>query len=257
MNIGQYAFSGCSSLAKVRMPRSMEAAVNADGTIFERCHSSLEIEYYDVTAVKMNANGGTGGGKVTVRKGGTLAGRVLPAATRAGYKFAGWWTKKSGGKKLSTKTKFKKGATYYAHWKVRKYPVSLVKSGKGSVSGTGKKAYRSKATVKAKAAKGYVFQGWYKITDSGETFVSRKAKYAFKVPLGGVTLRARFITKAQDKAAIGMTLDGTGVGASAAEAGATLPTLTNMCGVALSVPLTVVGLTPVKVTAKNLPTGLK
>ena len=265
-NIGRTAFRGCSSLAKVRMPRSLEAAVNANGTIFGTifggCPSSLEIEYYDVTVVTLNANGGENGGKVQLRKGGTLEGRVLPAATRVGYAFAGWWTKKSGGKKLSTKTKFAKGATYYAHWTPRKYPVKLTKSGKGSVSGGGSRKYRSKVTVKAKAADGYVFQGWYRIANGEEgivnsVIVSQKAAYSFKVPLGGVTLKANFITKAQDKAAIGMTLDGTGVGASAAGAGAMLPTLTNMCGVALSVPLTAAGLTPVKVTAKNLPTGLK
>jgi uncharacterized repeat protein (TIGR02543 family) len=268
MSIGGSVFCECISLERVRMPRTLEAAVNADPSIFEACPHSLVIEYYDVTAVTLDANGGVGGGKVQLRKGGTLAGRVLPAATREGYAFAGWWTKRSGGKKLSTKTKFTKGATYYAHWTPRKYPVKLAKSGKGSVSGAGKKAYRSKATVKAKAAKGYVFQGWYKITNNvqgivnsgegtGEELVSQKAKYTFKVPLGGVTLKAKFITKAQDRAAIGMTLDGTGVGASEAVAGAALPVLTNMCGVVLSVPLAAAGLTPVKVTAKNLPTGLK
>ncbi len=267
-SIGAYAFYGCSSLVKASLPRTLEAAVDADPTIFGGCADGLKIEYYDVVSVAMDANGGVGGGDVTVRKGGTLAGRILPAATREGYAFAGWYTKKSGGKKLSTKTKFAKGARYYAHWTSRKYPVKLAKSGKGSVSGAGKKAYRSKATVKAKAAKGYVFQGWYKITNNGrgivnsgqgngETLVSQKTTYAFKVPLGGVTLKARFITKAQDKAAIGMTLAGTGVGASAVVAGATLPVITNMCGVALKVPLTAAGLTPVKVTVKGLPKGLK
>ena len=267
-SIGACAFYGCSSLAKASLPRTLEAAVNANPNIFGGCPAGLKIEYYDVVSVAMDANGGVGGGDVTVRKGGTLAGRILPAATREGYAFAGWYTKKSGGKKLSTKTKFAKGARYYAHWTPRKYPVKLAKSGKGSVSGAGKKAYRSKATVKAKAAKGYVFQGWYKITNNvqgivnsgegnGEELVSQKAKYAFKVPLGGVTLKAKFITKAQDRAAIGMTLDGAGVGASEAVAGAALPVLTNMCGVVLSVPLAAAGQTPVKVTAKNLPTGLK
>ncbi len=256
-SIGAYAFYGCSSLVKARLPRTMEAAVNADATIFGGCAAGLKIEYYDVLSVTLDANGGVGGGNVIVRKGGTLAGRILPAATREGYVFAGWWTKKSGGTKLSTKTKFAKAATYYAHWTPRKYPVKLTKSGNGSVSGAGSKAYRSKVTVKAKASKGYVFQGWYKITGSGETPVSQKATYAFKVPLGGVTLKAKFITKAQDKAGIGMTFNGTGVGASAAVAGATLTVQTNICGVALSVPLTAAGLTPVKVTVKGLPKGFK
>ena len=267
-SIGNNAFYGCSSLAKASLPRTLEASVDADPSMFGGCADGLKIEYYDVLSVTMGANGGVGGGDVIVRKGGTLAGRILPAATREGYAFAGWWTKKSGGTKLSLKTKFAKGAKYYAHWTPRKYAVRLTKSGKGSVSGAGSKAYRSKVTVKAKASKGYVFQGWYKITNNGqgivnggegngETLVSRKANYSFKVPLGGVTLKAKFITKAQDKAGIGMTLNGTGVGASAAAAGVTMPVQTNFCGVALSVPLAAEGLTPVKVTVKGLPKGFK
>lgn len=44
----------------------------------------------------------------------------LPKATRKGYKFKGWYTKKKGGKKINKKTivKFTKAKrTYYAHWK--------------------------------------------------------------------------------------------------------------------------------------------
>ena len=44
----------------------------------------------------------------------------LPKPTRKGYKFKGWYTKKKGGKKISSSTKVSfTGAskTYYAHWK--------------------------------------------------------------------------------------------------------------------------------------------
>lgn len=43
----------------------------------------------------------------------------LPKPTRKGYKFKGWYTKKSGGKKITktTKVKFTNSyKTYYAHW---------------------------------------------------------------------------------------------------------------------------------------------
>ena len=45
---------------------------------------------------------------------------TLPKPTRKGYKFKGWFTKKSGGKKISKSTKVtftKSTKTYYAHWK--------------------------------------------------------------------------------------------------------------------------------------------
>lgn len=43
----------------------------------------------------------------------------LPKTTRAGYEFKGWYTKKSGGKKVTAKTVFtwKDDQTLYAHWK--------------------------------------------------------------------------------------------------------------------------------------------
>ena len=34
-----------------------------------------------------------------------------------GYRFQGWYDKKSGGSKITSNTKVKKSITYYAHWK--------------------------------------------------------------------------------------------------------------------------------------------
>ena len=215
--------------------------------------------------VLLNANGGTIDGglgvnvpslKVTVAKGGTLGNRAVPV--RDGYVFAGWFTKKSGGTKITAKTKVIKNVTYYAHWTVRKYAVTLRKSGKGSVSGGGKKAYKSKVTVKAKPATGYVFQGWYKAVDGGAVLVSQKAAYSFKVPLDGVTLTAKFITKAEDKAGIGMEFGGVGFGSMAGtDATPALPVITNTCGIVTSWPIASAGLTPVSVSVKGQPKGMK
>jgi uncharacterized repeat protein (TIGR02543 family) len=46
----------------------------------------------------------------------------LPTPARKGYKFAGWYTKKSGGKKITARSKvaIKKTTTLYAHWKKKK-----------------------------------------------------------------------------------------------------------------------------------------
>ncbi len=213
--------------------------------------------------VTLNANGGAlaDGTKVMVQKG--KAAGTLPTPVREGYTFAGWYTAKSGGTKVTVKTKVTKNVTYYAHWTAKKYAVTLLREGKGTVSGGGKKAYQSKVTVKAKASKGYVFQGWWKMDVPDATGrvppVSQKAAYSFKVPLGGVTYKAKFITKAEDKAAIGMEFGGVGFGALENGGGQGLPALpviTNMCGIVTSWPIATTGATPVSVSVKGQPKGM-
>ena len=148
--------------------------------------------------VVFNANGGTSVAAKYIKSGKKIG--TLPKPTKTGYTFKGWYTKKSGGSKISAKTKVKKNVTYYARWTAKKYKVTLKKSGKGSVSGGGKKAYKSKVTLKAKPAKGYVFDGWYKTVINGEgiaesVLVSSKKTWKTKVPLGGATYTAVFRKK--------------------------------------------------------------
>lgn len=160
--------------------------------------------------VKFNANGGTISGLAwkPVKKGHAVGSLKKPS--RSGYAFAGWYTKKSGGTKVSSKTKVGKNVTYYAHWKANKYTVTLKKSGKGTVSGGGKKAYKSKITLKAKPASGYVFLGWYK----DGVLVSGKATWSTKVPLGSVTYTAKFARKSSTSAAKDDVATATGAEAS-------------------------------------------
>ena len=141
--------------------------------------------------VTLNANGGklSGTSKIKIAKGKAVGNLKKPV--RAGYTFKGWYTKKSGGTKITSKTKVKKNVTYYAHWTVKKYTVKLKKTGKGTVSGGCKKAYKSKITLRAKPTKGYVFIGWYK----GDVFMSGKATWKTKIPLNGATYTAVFRKK--------------------------------------------------------------
>ena len=48
---------------------------------------------------------------------------TLPTTTQAGYQFLGWFTKTSGGTKLTTTTKITDNVTYYAQWKGNSYNV--------------------------------------------------------------------------------------------------------------------------------------
>ena len=108
----------------------------------------------DVT-VTFNANGGKCSTKSIKIKTGTNYG-TLPKASRDGYDFSGWYTKKEGGKKVSSKTKMgaTRNHTLYAHWKTasedpepkpepkpepepepekKKYKVSFEVNGEGGV----------------------------------------------------------------------------------------------------------------------------
>ena len=147
------------------------------------------------SVVKFNANGGSGSTTYGAFVGYSLKKacyKSLPKATRKGYKFKGWYTKKSGGTKVTINTKVKKrSVTFYAHWTAKKYTIKIKKSGSGTVSGGGTKAYNSKVTLKAKPASGYVFKGWYL---DGELKSTSKS-WTIKVPLNGATYKAKFVKK--------------------------------------------------------------
>ena len=203
--------------------------------------------------VTFDVNGGALGegeaNKVQVAR--SKAVGTLPSPTKTGYKLKGWYTKKSGGTKITVKTKVTKNITWYAQWTPRSYPVAVEKIGKGSVSGTGSKAYKSTVTLKATAASGYVFQGWY----LDDVLKSKKASYAFKVPLNGVTYTAKFITKAEDRAGIAVKFEGVGVGGDFEAT--SLPAVTNVCGVLTTWPVAASGLTAVSVSVSGQPKGMK
>lgn len=66
--------------------------------------------------VTFNANGGTVNKKSKTVIAKSKIGK-LPTPVRKGYTFNGWYTAKTGGKKVSTSTKITKKQTLYAHWK--------------------------------------------------------------------------------------------------------------------------------------------
>ena len=70
--------------------------------------------------ITWNANGGkieTKKTKITYAKKGSKLGKLPTTPKLAGYSFKGWYTKKSGGTKISENTNPKKSTTYYAQWK--------------------------------------------------------------------------------------------------------------------------------------------
>ncbi len=112
--------------------------VSADGrTPNVRSITVKDLEkYVAVATVKINANGGKADVKTLYALEGSSYGK-LPQAVRKGYVFSGWYTKKTGGKKI-TKTAKAASGTIYARWtKVAapsKAQIKSVKAGNKSLT---------------------------------------------------------------------------------------------------------------------------
>lgn len=114
----------------------------------------------------------------------------LPVPTRKGYVFLGWYTSRTGGKKISSTQVVKANTTYYAHWisSSRKVTFKLNKNGgtcsKSSITVT----YGGKLTgLPTPVRSGYQFLGWYTAKTGGtrvkastktSTIAGKKTLYA-------------------------------------------------------------------------------
>ena len=70
--------------------------------------------------ITWNANGGTFGSKKTITtnvKKNTKIGKLPAAPKRSGYTFKGWYTKKTGGNKITKNAATTRDVTAYAQWK--------------------------------------------------------------------------------------------------------------------------------------------
>lgn len=142
----------------------------------------------------------------------------------------------------------------------------------GKVTGSGYCAAGKKATLKATANKGYVFEGWYKVEDdpAGRMILPMATTPTLVLDQSAkpgksnaqqtvvttdadrdATYFAKFITMQEDLAAIALSVDG--VALSATEAFAT----NLICGVAVNWPIVSSGLSETTVKVAGLPSGLK
>lgn len=140
------------------------------------------------------------------------------AFKKSGKVFRGWATsasnatkgkvKYSDGQKVKDLAAKGKTRTLYAVWGTPKVSVTVEVNGAKAVSGsknklsdasgnsvTGAGTYKSgsKVTLKAKAAAGFAFKGWY----SGSTRKSTKAKYAFTTPKSSKAADVKLVAKFQ------------------------------------------------------------
>ena len=85
----------------------------------------------------------------------------LPAPTRTGYSFDGWYTAASDGTevKSSTKVSITANQTLYAHWTANTYTIKFNLNGGGS-RGDMTATYGAWKSIAAPSRDGYVFAGW-------------------------------------------------------------------------------------------------
>jgi len=169
-SIGNFAFSGCSGLTNVTMPRQLEARLNS--SVFEGCPENLVITYHDeapsaACTVAFNANGGSvSPTSRTVTKGAAVG--ALPTPTRSGFTFDGWFTAASGGTMVSATTVVSGNVTYYAQWKVNggggsgggdepTAPTTYTITYRPGASGTGSQQTATKTKNVALQLKGAIF----------------------------------------------------------------------------------------------------
>ncbi|MGN1004630.1 MAG: S-layer homology domain-containing protein [Oscillospiraceae bacterium] len=179
----------------------------ASGSYDERFYDTLIIRTPIVT---FDANGGTvESAPLSTGTDGKLA--ELPAPTRDGYTFDGWFTAAEGGDKITVETVFTGDTTLHAHWTAvpvtpvipitPTYPPIVEDTDNGSVAISPQyPAQGDKVTITPKPEDGY---------ETDEVIVSDKdgnpvevlnngdGTYTFVQPVGKVTVRVTFTDKTQ------------------------------------------------------------
>ena len=116
-----------------------------------------------------------------------------PKGSKKGYKFVGWYTKKTGGKKVTKIAKGSKGdIKLYARFQANTYKISFKANGGTSTMPAQKISYNKKVKLNANKFKrtGYTFTGWNtKANGKGKTY-KNKASIKNLASSGTVTLYA-------------------------------------------------------------------
>jgi uncharacterized repeat protein (TIGR02543 family) len=151
---------------------------NAKNTtsMYEYTFSGYPNKCYVYFTVTFDIQDSTDIAQVAVKEGDSISRPEDP--TRAGYKFVGWYTAKTGGTKFDFNTPITSDITLYAHWDgdeptptVVQYTVTFDTQGGTSISS---KKVSSGATVTQPADTptkfGYTFAGWYTAKTGGTKF---------------------------------------------------------------------------------------
>lgn len=91
----------------------------------------------------------------------------LPEARRNNYVFAGWYTKKKGGAKVTSDTvvKISKNQRLYAQWRLGGYIIYDLNEGTNAKANPSYYYSTNGVKLEAPKRKGYIFKGWYTTKD--------------------------------------------------------------------------------------------
>ena len=128
--------------------------------------------------VTFNANGGSVTETERTVNGGSAVGE-LPAPSRTGHAFLGWFTAAEGGVQVSATTIVSDSVTYYAQWALNQYTVTFdANGGEGGASTT--QNYDAVIVAPTVTREGYTFLGW-------ATNATGEVVYAADQPLVNLT----------------------------------------------------------------------
>ena len=163
--------------------------LNGDHALGETDYSNntTSIAFKVVAAthtVTFNGNGGSSEAASRKVKDGAAVGK-LPSATKSGYVFDGWYTAKTGGRKISASTTVLDDMTVYARWAAAWTVTWNANGGKIGSATTSKVFVRKGAavgTLPKATRKGYTFKGWFTKTSGGTkikatTKITKSATY--------------------------------------------------------------------------------
>ena len=120
---------------------------------------------YDITFDKNANNAVVDFSSKVVTKGDKYG--KLPEARRNNYVFAGWYTKKKGGTKVTSDTvvKISKNQRLYAQWRLGGYIIYDLNEGTNAKANPSYYYSTNGVKLEAPKRKGYIFKGWYTTKD--------------------------------------------------------------------------------------------
>ena len=144
-DIGDYAFDICKSLSDVYFMGTRSQwdqiviGTHNDALFAANIHCIDDVTSYTIT---LNPTGGTvSPTTLTVTNGATYG--TLPAPTRSGYTFDGWYTAEAGGEKITADTtvNLSEDQTLFAHWKQNGFTLRGTITGHKNVTYTAIRAW--------------------------------------------------------------------------------------------------------------------
>ena len=170
---------GSSSSYKLVVAKNTAKSARSGDVVFRAGNKVFTVRITQKGApttvtVKFNNNGGSGKVPNSTYTIGKAYGKLPAGSTPStGKKFAGWYTKPSGGTKVTTKTKASASVTVlYAHYTNKSYTVKFDSQGGSAVASKNVTYGANYGTLKTPKRTGYNFAGWYTAASGGKKVTS-------------------------------------------------------------------------------------